>query len=705
MADAAVDGDVRRGPPEQNVDEGERKLAEFVTRRWRDCDDELMKARRHFWQNLAFFSGEQWVTWDGTRNQLTSLAQTFSPLGPGRARLTINQVKPNINSVLSRLMHSPLQWDNPPNDSSDDQIAAARLAEQIIRAEQFECDWEAHRYDELFGVLIGGTSAVAWEWDASAGEQIEIDGTTGRVVGTGRVRLQAMNVTEFGLQPGVRDYRDANWWIMGLAMAPEIAKQRYGLKWTPDTDASAMRSPLQQRVLRDSGRQRGADACLVLTLYERPNPDAPKGRYICVINDRVVHKSDWPFPHKRLNIRPFRQARISGQWPGTTYMNDAVPIQFAYNHARSLIHEHMKKVGNARLMAPFGSFSEEDFTNAVGDIVWFSSDGTGSIPQYLRPPDLPRWMLAEADTLKAELDDIMHVHATSRGEASFDRASGQALAILAEKDDSPLGLMAHEQAQGWAEIANAVLEIYEKKATERRKATLKGDAGVPIMVAWTGKDIKGQRNVRVPLEVVTPRSKAAMQSFARDLWDRQIITDPYAFARLSGVSEEELVEVMDADVGRAQRENARMANGVPELVEDFDDHAKHIAEHNRWRKSDSYRYATEDIRSIFNDHLLMHERMAAEEYGAQVRKADVAPGFAAVPQAHEPPGSMVPPDYAEQMAMMGGQGGGGAMGAPQPGGGDPAQQMMMADLMQMIQSQAGDAAMAEAPMGDPGMMF
>lgn len=673
------------GPPATDTPAlADRKLATLIMRRWEDCGTELAKARRHFWQNLAFFFGEQWVTWDSTRNQLQSLAQNYSPLGPGRARLTINRIEPNTMSVLARLMHSPLAFEVAPTDSSDDLIAAARLAETVVRAEHFDTDWESTRYDELFGLLMGGTSAVAWEWDGAAGTQLEID-ETGRIVGTGAVRLQSLNISEFGIQPGVREFRDATWWMMGLAMSPLVAKERYGLAWVPEPDASAQLTPLQHKILEDSGRPQGKNLCLVLSMYERPNPDARKGRYVCVVNDRVVHNEDYPFDRERLNLRPFRQRRVTGQWTGTTYLNAAVPIQFAYNHARSLIHEHMKKVGNARLMAPFGAFTEDDFTNDPGQILWYSPDMAGASPAYLRPPDLPRWMLAEADTLKAELDDVMHVHATSRGEASFDRASGQALAILAEKDDSPLGLMAHEQSQGWGEIAKSVLELYEAKATERRRASVRGEMGVPTLIAWTGKDIRGQTNVRVPLEVTQPRSKAAMQSFVKDLWDRQIITDPHQYARLAMLPEDELVEVLDADVAKAHRENARMMNGSPELVDDFDDHAKHIAEHNRHRKSDAYRFADEEIRSIFDDHQKMHEVMAAEEYGGQVRKAGEMPGLAALPQAHEPPGSMVPPDYAEQMQMAAQANGGmPAQGAP---GQDPAQDQMLADLMMMMQQQ------------------
>lgn len=703
------------GPPDTRPSDADAQLAKLVRTRWKEGGDELAKPRRHFWQNMAFFLGEQWVWWDSTRSLLQALPQAWSPIGPGRARLTINRIEPNVTSVMARMMASDLAFEVTPNDASDDLIAAARLAERILTAEHHDQEWEAVRHDEMFGALMGGTSAVAVEWDPSAGDTLEVM-ADGRVVGTGAARLQALNVNEFCIEPGVRDYRTARWWVMGLTMSPKQAQQRYAMDWEPKPDASGLMSPMQHKILSDVGRPSGENMVLCLTMYERPNQRQPQGRQVIVVNDRIVAQSPWPFPFKtRLNLRPFRQKQITAQWQGWTYVNSAIGVQYHYNHARSVIAEHMKVAGNARLMAPYGAFSDEQFTNDAGSILWYSPDGTTAAPQYLNPPNLPRWLSAEADTLKAELDDLMYVHATSRGEASFDRASGQALALLAEKDDSPLGPMAREQAQGWSELAEMILQLYQAKALEPRRATIPGGGGlgVPVHVRWSGKDLKGQTQARVPLDATAPKSKAAQQSFADGLWDRKIVTDPQMYLRLAGVEVEDATEVLDADVARAQRENARMSQGIVELVSAFDDHAKHIAEHNRMRKGDSYLYSSKEIQSIFDDHVQMHSTQVGAEYGAQVRKAQVDPGLAKLPQGDEPIGSVVPPDWAEQqgmdpqtqaaLAQMGpGMAGGGQ--AANPGlGAMAAQGGPMAAMGQNGMPPAGDdESMEPPPTAPPG---
>ena len=649
---------------------GEGKLADLtgqmVVRRWKESSDELIKQRRDYWQNLSMFYGEQWVWWDSRRNMLQSLPQAWSPLGKGRARTVANRIRPNLMSLLGRMLRNELEFDVPPTDAADDVVSGAMLAEDVLSSTHRDQNWRAVRYEENFAKFVGGTSAVCVEWDASAGTPLQQSDESGKIIGTGEAVVSALSINEFGVEPGVRDARKARWWIQGLALAPSVAKGELGLSWDPSADASVMMSPLQQRLLEQMGRGQGVNKlCMVLKLYERPNKLCPKGRYAVVVNGRTVHQEDWPFPAKdKLNLFVFRQQQVEGSWVGTTLMNDAVPIQVQYNFMRSCIAEHAKKVGNARLMATQGSFMEEDLSDDPGSVLWYTPDLGGAPPQYLRPPDLPRWMVGEAGALSAELDDVMFVHATSRGEASFDRASGQALALLAEKDDSPLGLMAFEESQGWAEIGEWVLKLYQERVIETRVVQAHPGVGQPgqVRVAhWNGKMLKGQTRCVVPLETTLPVSQAAQQAFARDMWDRGLIKDPVVFARMLRLPQREILQVIDADVARAQREHARMMQDEAPHPETFDDHAKHIAEHNRFRKSDSYLYAPPDKRKVVDLHIQFHEQLAAEELGRQTQMAQLNPALAALPHGDEPVGSQVPPDYAEQMAGMGGA-------APMPGG-------------------------------------
>ena len=641
-----------------------------VMQRWKQVSEDLSKARREYWMNLSFYLGEQWLWWDRHRKIIQQLPQQYSPLGPGRARITVNRIAPNLGSVMGRLLKNELAFEVLPSAIADDATGGARLGERVLAGYHRTQDWEQARFDEVLGCLLGGTSAIALEWDGTRGKQITMDPRTRAVIATGEPILRALTISEFGVEPQVRNWREARWWISGLALPPETVKAMYALEWTPRVDVGAMATPMQQRLMGDSGRAGGERLTLVLTHYERPNKECPRGEYRIVVNGQTVHQAPWPFPFDdQLNLEIFRCRKLPGEWVGTTYVSDAIPIQFAYNHARSVIAEHMKLAGNARLMAPYGAFDEDALTDDPGSVLFWSPDLGANAPMYLAPPSLPRWMLEEAANLKAELDDTMFVNDAARG-VGFDRASGQALAVLGEKADSPLGAMVFEQKRGWAGIGTKLLKTLGKKANESRSLTIPAAPGIPEVIDFTGAQLRNQYDVNVPIEAVAPRTHAAQMAYAKDLWDRQIITDPRQYARMSGLQAEDFAELLDADAASAQRENLRMMAGYPEIPQDFEDHGKHIAEHQRQRKSDSYKYAPPKIRSIIDDHIRMHENLAHEELAQQTARAAMDPALAMVPQGTQPPGSAVPATAVEQQAaiarqMAGGGGGGPNMG---PGG-------------------------------------
>lgn len=655
---------------------GQESLAALVRKRWNDGSRELMVARKGYWINLAFYLGEQWLWWNESRNMVDRLPIEWSPLGPDRTHHTENRIRPNLNIVLGRMLRADLAYEVPPTSGADDVVRGARTSEKVLEAYHRDQDWESIRHDEVADAFYGGTSAVMVEWDGTRGKELQYDHQTGKVVATGDAYLRALAATEFCLEPGTTR-ETARWWCMAIATPCELAKDQYHLPWMPQPDAGVGRTPVHVQMLNATGRSSDRDQCLVLTMYERPNPSNRKGRYVVTINDRTVHEGKWPFPFDDLNVHPFRQGRIPHKWYGDTLMNDAVKLQFSYNFSRSVLQEHLKALGNMRVIAPRGAFHEDDFTDDVGGILWYQPDNAGGKPEFMVPPNLARWVSAEPENLRTALDEIMHVHDISRGQG-YDRASGQALALLGEKDETPLGVMAKEQASGHGRIASQVLKLLEAKGTETRTASIPLTKSIAEAVSWTGKELRGQTTAVVPLDAVAAKPAAAREAFWKDLWDRKIVTDARQYARGVGLPPENFQALLDPDSARAQDENYRMMQGMVELPEDFDDHAIHMAEHNRFRKSDSYRFASPEARSIIDDHIAYHEKLIHGEMAQQVNRAQQNPVAAMIPQAHEPPGAYRAPTGDEQaqammMAAAGGtqSGGGDQMQLP-PGGTTPA---------------------------------
>lgn len=656
-------------------------IAAWVRQQWDRADLALARERRDYWLNLAFIEGEQWVYW---HPQSQTVAEFPRPKDDTRVRMTANRMQSNVTNLLAKLQKRELAFEVMASEADDAALGGARLGEHLLTAEHQDRQWEQVRSDELLGSFLGGTSTVVIEWDPNAGEQLAIDPETDKPVNEGQIQLSALAITEHTTEPGTRVWMDSRFLLMAKAMPPQQVKEHYGLDFDPAADAQSGTGPLQRRLWLDRGFPANVDLTNVFTYYERPRPtrtggNQRGGRWVVVVNGKAILDRSWPFPFTTPNWYSFRQIRVPGRWTGHTMLNDARPLQVAYNHGISMLSEHMKLAGNARLAIPDSSGVEaEDLSDLPGEII--SYDGMSSSgPHWLEPPNIPRWLIDHVNRLEQKLDDVMAVHDISRGVAPGDRNSGLALSVLAEKDETPTGLMAHDQSLGWAYIATCVLQIWESKVHEYRTTTLQTESGIPIAKKWTGKQLHGQTRASVPLDNVLPHSRVAMQAWVQGLAQTfpqamaGIAGNPSALARMMDIpGVDAFTEMVDADVAQAQRENMLMEAGqIPSLDDKpfpmrFDNHAVHIAEHNRFRKSKAYMHAPSQVRDIIDLHVLAHETMARDEAASQAEQNAILPGAAAFPQAHEPPGSLVPPDHAEKQAAMS-AGPGGAPPAPMPG--------------------------------------
>ena len=630
----------------------------------RELYDEGNKATRtesrNYWVNRCFVAGEMNIRWDDWRNRPDSLPAS----APNRTKHVNNRLWPSSRTLISKMLRRPLQFEVLATQPNDDAVLGARIAEAAVEDVHREHDWEDLRRDHAWAMWLGGTAGLALEWDPRAGELLEENHHGGRV-GTGDTREYALNVTEIVTEPGARNIEKAAWWIRLAALPPGEVRDLYGLEDEPKSDASAGLSPLQARLLEDRGEEASSSLTLVLTYYERPTGKS-EGQVAVVVGEEVVSHGAWPFPFKdRLNICVARETPVGGRWTGDTILSAAISPQRALNRAEGSIDEHMDKAGNARILDEDGTTDDEAWDDDPASIVHVRP-GAQKWPDYMSPPQMPSWWQARPGEIKADIDDILGVHDISRGDAPSGVDSGVALSLLAEQDDTPVGAVAAELASCWGRFATIVLRTLEAKVTERRPARIERSGQLPEVVSWSGGDFAGQTRCIVPLDAVAPTSRAARLQQGILLWDKGLFAGPdgkpdtqafFSFVDVSGSND--VTSHMNADAAKAQRENHQMALGIPAVPERFDNHEIHIAEIDRFRKSERYEHSSEDVKAIFEDHANAHEVLGHEEAGEQQNRAMVNPALPGAPQAHEPAAGgedlmVPPPELLAQMAAQGG---------------------------------------------------
>jgi hypothetical protein len=597
---------------------------------------------RNLWINRSFLGGEQWIVWNDQQRR----PQTASPDPDGRLRITIDRLLPCSRTIIAKLLRRQLVFQVPATSSDDDANRGARKAQAVLAHCARDQNWEGLREEAGWAMWQGGTGLLCLDWDAAAGQPLG-QTVNGRDYGTGDVCATALAVNEATTQPGTRDIERAQWWIKSVALPPEVVQETYRLPKVPKPDASAALSPLQFKLLRSDRSDSPMSLTLVLTYYERPNRNNKAGQVAVVVDGRVVQRGAWPFPFKdRLNVVAMRETRILGSWTGDTVLSKAVSPQVALNHVYSSIVEHSKKAGNARLFVPEGSLDIIDsLSDEPGEVVPYHAAPGIPPPGYQSPPNLPSYLENLVGRLEAEIDDMLGVHDISRGEAPSGVHAGVALQLLSAQDDTPLGRMAKEMAEGFGRFATLVLQTYAAKVKNTRKARVQTNGQRPEEVKWTGSDLSDQTEAEVPLEAVQPRSRDASLQFALQLKQEFPDLPMRVFATIADLpGTDDLLAGVSPAVEKARRENHELAIGIVCIPADFDDHALHIEEHNRFRMSERYESLPQAVRNIVDDHVQAHETKAAEEAALQQAKASVHPALAAAAQAGQPPGSMGGPN-------------------------------------------------------------
>lgn len=613
-----------------------------IKRRWQACTDDMLAARRSLSLNDSFFHGEQWVGWNDATHVVDTL--DFTSQEDAQRRTTVNKIKPRTVQFEARCLRTPLEFEPRPEGTDAEDIRRNRIAQQVLAVDAHRKDWELVRADQMHFLMLAGVSAVSiepdWEYktapvpDASTGDLI-------RVPDRPSPKFTAMTADEFGIEPGVRSSRDARWWIRCTTLTPEQARDHYKLDYLPTPDGQASRSAMH-RMLSSRKADRTPRVCLVYVLYERPCGDCP-GVVVHVIGDKVVLEHEWPFPwDHELNLRTFIQTRRAGTWKGDTFLNDCRQLQVNLNRAYTTINSHMGKADNARMVLPQGAMVDEDdeLTGEVGEIIRVNPDSTP--PFWMQPPQVARWLREHIASMIDELDDAFSAHAVSRGQAPGDRNSGLALSILAEKDETPLGLMAADQQRGWQWLAEAHLKLTkymvakasqhpdpaQRMAPQTYTDVMLAKDGAPEKVEWSAADLPEHPIVHVPLESVMPRSQSAVQ--------QQMLTLAQTFPQMfQGLGPGELAVVLqtpdptaftreiDPQINLADWENSRMVVGAEDEeveIADWHDHDIHVQRHNRLRASAAYRDASDQVREYIDLHVDAHATLAQQAMMQQIQQ-------------------------------------------------------------------------------------
>lgn len=573
-----------------------------VQKRYNAAKNMRTNFEREWKLNLAFVRNRQWVTYDRYSRRVVD----WTPPN-NKPRLTANIILPVVRTEFAKLTANKPSFRVTAITASQDDVVESKICKQYL-----DFLWLTNNYSKQFQrallwALICGTGFVKTYYNKGAGPKVTVGEETYQL---GDVEVDSCSPFEIYIDPFARSIEEASWVIHARVRSPEYVKHKWGVSVPAGQVDSHYYSDGSLATNKNAlgATTSAVPNVLVLEYWERPSPQYPNGRYSVGTTNQLFYEGDNPYAG--ICPIPFvmmRHIPLPDVFYGDSVVSQLRQINVIYNKIRSDMIENTVKLANPPLVAPVNALLKAPEFEP-GEVIYYNPLIGGKIDQLKVEPYPPQSMNMLM-RIWQERDDIAGMSDVSRGTVPRGVRSASALAYLLEQDQTRIAVTAREWeamvGYGMQNVLYLAREFYDTP----RLIRVLGDNNSWAVKLFKGADIPADADVKVEESSTLPRSKVQEQQFMLELWDRQILTDPSKVMRLAEYgTEQEIYGDIELDTNQALRENNRMAEGTEAQVEDFHNHQIHIAEHNRFRKTQAYDDLPEARKALFVQHVNAHRQ-------------------------------------------------------------------------------------------------
>ena len=601
----------------------DRNLVEKWDKKLKSYQNQRTNFERQWHENLAFYSGRQWIVFTKNPNGGFQL-QEQPAQDKWRVRHTANRILRIIRSEVTKLnKEEPQFYCVPASTEESDRLAAMAgdaIAEYILRTKYFNLK----RMEAVFWSCICGTSFLKNYYDET---KEDVDGQPGRI------DFEA--VTPFHLfVPNLQviDIQEQACVIHARTMDPEAVYNSYGVDIKPGTDSSSVL--LDSRFLTSMGIKHQKEEnkmCYVKENWVKPCREFPQGAMFVTSEGKVIYvyepqvdmqlegnsmmntpqlpgmempqmptgmpmtppvgqsppALDGVQPNTELDqssILPpksteegledyqyqypmphgrFPFAKIdhvpTGMFYARSVIQDLIPLQKEYNRTRSVMLENRNLAGKPQWSYVTGSIDPRKFTSKPGLLLPVQLGFDA--PKALEQPELPSSVVAELEVTTKDMDDVASQFEISKGRTPPGVEAASAIAYLQEENDT---IMHHTVVSLEAAVQETGIQVLANVHDfwpQDRIVKMTSKNQFMEVRQFKAMDLNPLMDFRVEPGSMAPRSMAAKQAFITELMKMGVIEPTKALKYLQMSETTKLYDEMMLDNRHAQRENVSMAMG------------------------------------------------------------------------------------------------------------------------------------------------
>lgn len=550
-------------------------------------------------------------------------------------REVYNHIAPILETRLAKLGRVKAKAQVRPATSDDEDVASASLATKLIDAVCKENDFSSQLALANSWSEITGSAFFKVTWDAEKGHALDASGE----IKEGDVTITLCPPFEiFPEDIAITDIDKQS----SVMHAKVLTTKEVKRIWGKDVKGGEVNVFSFDNAQVGGGfgytasvpkivSEKREDSVTVIEKYEAPTHEYPNGRLIIVAGDTLLYQGDMPYLNGEDGTRgyPFaKQVCIDNltNFFGTSVVERIIPVQRAYNTVKNRKHEFMNRMAVGVMAVEDGSVDTDSLEEEglpPGKVVVYRQGSTP--PIMLSPTQVPSEFSREEEKLLNEFVMISGVsEVTTYSQVPANVASGTAISLLLEQDDTRIALTADSLRESIKRISKQVLRLYRQFAKVPRVKRITGDNGDVEIASFCAGNIDSEDIVFDTISDIED-TLSARRAMVYDLLKLGLFADENG--KLNASTKARLFEILgfgNWEDGRsndeihrkkALKENMELEKkDVP--VDVYDDHALHIAEHVRMCVSTKC-VSDKVVRDRVANHIAKHTELASLAKGVE----------------------------------------------------------------------------------------
>lgn len=584
--------------------------------------------------NAALIRGFSRTRWNPVLNVLERKAPSH------RSNEPVNIILPKVRAKIAKLLKDRAYPVVTAASTEHEDILNAKGTEKVLSYQWLRCSVEEKYEESLFATMQTGKSFLAVRWNTTAIAQIKTPGgflqkPSVEDVPLGDVEVELVSAFEILVaDAGISRLRDQEKFQRVKVRPVGDVEQMFGLKpgtITGDTKESELFQYQRQIAMLGAkggvGNTRTSDNpdepnthVAVIEQFSKPCSKYPKGQYVVVAGDQLLHESE-ELPYDlatATNPYPFVEffdIFTAGQFWPTTMVEQLAAGQTRFTRYNNQVDEHLKLQTNPRQFIPKQAGIPEGALNSEsGNRIPFNWQPNMPPPdQWVqRPPAINGDVWRAMDGVLAQNDMISNLFPAALG--GEGATSGFDTNLLQEAADSVFAPDIRRNELALRDLAYLIRRLVKLGYDIPRLITIVGRDNQPEVFEFSSDQIDEHANIHIEAGSALPTMKASRIQAILELDKAQMFGQPGDPSRTRKMlrmldlgSSDQLNELTQRDENHARLENLSFSRNEP--VEDpmpWENHDIEYEIHTDLLKSQEIKSWPPEQRSALVRHVILH---------------------------------------------------------------------------------------------------